>query len=359
MTAPTPESSEPRSMRRRDPAHLQAAAAILIIVAASWFLLVQLAPLLRPLLIAIFLAYILLPYHSRLRKHVGTPLSLGILAGTTAGAMVGLALAVYVSVNGLEDELPRLERRLANLSRTANDWLAANVPQMATDKGEQKRVEERMGDQLTTVVRPALQAVAGIVVEACVVGLYLFFLLLEASRLPDRVRRAYLPERAEEILQLAGQVNSAIVSYLRAKVKTSLALALPAGIVLWTFGVKFALLWVVLTFLCNFIPYLGSVIGYTLPTAFAFLWLDATWAPVAVAVLLLSIHLTCASLVEPLILGKAVGLSPLVILGSLAFWGLLWGIPGMFLAVPLTVVVVLVMKQLNVTRPVAKLLMEE
>ena len=63
-------------------------------------------------------------------------------------------------------------------------------------------------------------------------------------------------------------------------------------------------------------------------------------------------------LVEPMLLGHAVGLSPLVILGSLAFWGLLWGIPGMFLAVPLTVVAVIVMNHFDFTRPVSKMLSE-
>ncbi len=81
--------------------------------------------------------------------------------------------------------------------------------------------------------------------------------------------------------------------------------------------------------------------------------------PVAVAVGLLACHLVSASVVEPMILGRAVGLSPLVILGSLAFWGLLWGLPGMFLAVPLTVVAVIVMGHFQLTRPVAKLVSEE
>ena len=62
------------------------------------------------------------------------------------------------------------------------------------------------------------------------------------------------------------------------------------------------------------------------------------------------------SLLKPMIIGNAVGVSPLVILGSLAFWGLVWGIPGMFLAVPLTVVAILVMDHFEQTRPVAKLL---
>jgi AI-2 transport protein TqsA len=181
------------------------------------------------------------------------------------------------------------------------------------------------------------------------------FLLLEASLLPDRVRRAYPPERAEQILKIAGEVNEAIARYLKAKVQASLALAVPVGLVLWLVGVKFALLWAILTFLCNFIPYLGSVIAYSLPVGFAFLLFGVSWESVTTAVLLLGCHVGSASVLEPTIIGKAVGLSPLVILGSLAFWGLLWGLPGMFLAVPLTVVVMIGMEHFEQTQPIARL----
>ena len=351
--------AEPRKPRWRDPVALQTAAAVLVIVSAGWFLMVQLAPLLRPLLIAVFLAYVLMPYHSRLRKRVGAPASIGILAGLTAVALVGLALSVYFSVIGLTDELPRLEARIVELTQRGTTVLDENAPWMRAGEGDRQHSQQRMAESFGTLAKPVLNAIAGAVLEACVVALYLMFLLLEASRVPDRIRKAYSPGRAEEILHIAGQVNGAIVSYLKAKVKSSLILAVPVGIVLFAFGVKFAILWAVLTFCCNFIPYIGTVVAYSLPVGFTFLWLDISWQPFAVAVLLLACHLACASVIEPMILGKAVGLSPFVVLGSLAFWGLLWGIPGMFLAVPLTVVAMLVMKHLKVTRPIAHLLMDE
>src|SRR5438067_17144 len=95
MTADAPPDA--RKTRWRDPAAIRTIAYVLVAAAAGWFLLVQLAPLLRPLLVAVFLAYVLMPYHSRLRRRVGTPASIVILAGVTAGAIIGLALAVYAS----------------------------------------------------------------------------------------------------------------------------------------------------------------------------------------------------------------------------------------------------------------------
>src|SRR5262245_7220148 len=353
----TPDAS-PRVPRWRDPATAAAIVGVtlpLIAAAAGWLLLQQLAPLLRPLLVAVFLAYVLMPYHSRLRKQIGTPASIGVLAGVSALVLIVLALAVYASVLGLSDELPRLQQRAVEMTQRAEAAVADAAPWAASPDAEGKPAAAKMGEQVARAAGPVLNMTADVLLEACVVALYLLFLLLEGSRFPDRVRRAYPPERAEEILDIAGQVSSAIISYLRAKVKSSLVLAVPVGLVLWGLGVKFALLWAILAFLCNFIPYIGSVISFVLPVGFAFLYYGLRWEPVTAAVLRLLIQVGSASVVEPMIIGQAVGLSPLVILASLAFWGLLWGLPGMFLAVPLTVVAMIVMDHFDATRPVAKL----
>jgi AI-2 transport protein TqsA len=333
---------------------LVSAAAVMLIAGVSWWLLKELAPVLRPLLVAVILAYILMPYHSRLRKRVSAPVSLAILAAITIGILLGLALAIQMSVDAMTAEWPMFQGRLDRGLASAQAYVHEQAPELMSE-GDSP-IGEKVRELMTFAAQPLLSAAASAFLEACVVGLYLLFLLLEASHFPDRVRKAYTEERAEEILDIAGKVNSAIVSYLMAKVKSSLVLAVPVGLILGLLGVKFALLWAVLTFLCNFVPYLGSVTAFVLPVGFAFLQLDPGWRPVAVAVLLLGCQIASASVVEPMLLGKAVGLSPLVILGSLAFWGLLWNIPGMLIAVPLTVVAVIVMNHFDFTRPVAKLM---
>jgi AI-2 transport protein TqsA len=341
--------------RWRNPDTLRTIVTILVGVAAGWYLMLQLAPVLRPLLIAVFLAYVLMPYHARLRRHVGSPASLVILAGSTASVLVVLAFVTYARILALKDDVPRLQERADYLMAQAERALAEHTPWVIPGD-DRTTTRGRVNEQLGKLATPVLNVAADTALEACVVALYLLFLLLEGSRFPDRVRKAYAPARAEEILQVAGAVNAAVISYLKAKVKSSLVLAVPVGIVLWVVGVKFALLWAVLTFLCNFIPYIGTVVAYSLPVGFAFLLFGPTWEPFAAAGLLLVCHGASASVIEPLIIGNAVGVSPLVIIGSLAFWGLMWGIPGMFLAVPLTVVAILVMDHFEMTRPVARML---
>lgn len=352
---PPPEDETPHAIpaKWRDPDTVRTVVFLLVGAAAGWYLMLQLASVLRPLLVAVFLAYVLMPYHSRLRKHVGTPASIAILAGSTAGVLVGLAVVVSASACAAERRsYARTPRR-----RFAHRVGAVRRRQRAVGcPGRERQAGAQLAEQIALVVRLILSVSAVVIVEACVIALYLLFILLEGTRFPDRVRKAYPPARAEQILQMAGEVNAAVISYLKAKVKSSLVLAVPVGIVLYVVGVKFALLWAVLTFLCNFIPYIGTVVAYALPVGFAFLWFGPTWEPIAAAALLLVCHGVSSSVAEPMIIGNAVGVSPLVILGSLAFWGLLWGVPGMFLAVPLTAVMILVMDHFEQTRALAKLL---
>src|SRR5262249_28103936 len=140
------------------------------------------------------------------------------------------------------------------------------------------------------------------------------------------------------------------------KVKVNIALAVPVMLVLWVCGVKFVILWGALTFLANFVPYLGSLVACWLPIAFAFLDMCAGWQPFAVAVLLPDGLVSSAYPGAPGLPGKGVGFGPAVVLLSPAFWGLCWGLTGMVLAVPLTAMLKIILESAPSTRPIAALM---
>jgi AI-2 transport protein TqsA len=192
--------------------------------------------------------------------------------------------------------------------------------------------------------------------EALVVGFYLIFLLLEVRRFPERVRRGFPSERADQVLGIVDSINRAMASYLRAKVLSSLVTALPVVAILWAFGVSFPGTWGVLTFVGNFIPYVGSLVALVLPVLLALLELEPPWQPLAVLALLLLVQFVTNNFVEPRLTAHAVDLSPLVVLVALAFWGLCWGAVGMVLAVPLTVMLKIVWENIALTRPLARLM---
>ena len=114
-----------------------------------------------------------------------------------------------------------------------------------------------------------------------------------------------------------------------------------------------------ITFFGNFLPYIGALVAIGPPVVLAFCESNSLWPPLAFTLILLSIHGITANLIEPAMTGKALGLSPLVVLIGLAFWSLLWGFVGMVLAVPLTVIFKIVLEHTPATRPLAMMISED
>lgn len=350
---PEPEG---RSAGERSP--LLTVALCLVSAAAGWFLLKEFAGLLRPLMLAVMLCYVILPAHLRLRRSMPGIVALVILATASVAAIYLLALLIYSSAVELSDDLPVWVQQAQDFLRWLRRTVGVHLPWLI---GEHEPVLAMAPGDLgaRTAINALARAAADTLTESVVVGFYLLFLLLEVKRFPGRVRSGFDGPRANQILAIAGNISEAMASYLRVKVKASLALALPVTLVLWVLGVKFPLLWGVLTFVANFIPYMGSIVMCSLPVVLAFLQMKWGWRPIAVGVLLLSIHTASAYLFEPAMTGRAVGLSPLVILLSLAFWGLCWGLVGMVLAVPLTVMLKIILENVPGARPFARLMGEE
>lgn len=351
-----PEDRPPSRRSWMDLYTLASVGLYLVSAAAAWFLLRELASLLRPLLLAVFLCYVILPIHLRLKQHIPSAASFAVLAVGSVGLLFLLVVMIYGSVIELNVDLPRLTRRALDLFAGVRDWSVAHLPWLAGVARDSASLETHGVDRIQNAAAALASVVADALVETLVVGFYLLFLLLEAAALPERIRSAFADERAQNILKVIQSINEAMANYLKVKVKASLLLAIPAAVVLAAFGVKFPVLWGVLTFLCNFIPYIGSVIACSLPLSLAFLQLEFGWQPLAVTILLVGVHMISAYLVEPSMTGKAVGLSPLVILTALAFWGQCWGLTGMLLAVPLTVMFKIVLDNVLLTRPFARML---
>ena len=332
----------------------------LAIAGIGWYLLKELAPILRPLLLAFFLCYVILPSHYRLSRYIPTAAADVVLAAGSAGLLALLAWLLVGSATQLNEEMPQLVKRGEILVSNTEDYVVSHLPPWLANQAEEVM---RGQSQLLVWFKQIAGSVAGsaahLFSEVILVGIYLIFLLMEAGRYPRRVQRAFPGEHSERVLTVISNINAAMVGYLHAKVKASLFLAIPATLLLWAFGVQFALMWGVLTFFFSFIPYLGIILACSGPILLAFLQMDSFGRPALVAGLLIGIHVFAANVVEPSLTGRAVGLSPLIILVMLAFWGLCWGLIGMILAVPLTIMIKIILENRPFTRPFALLIGEE
>ncbi len=124
-------------------------------------------------------------------------------------------------------------------------------------------------------------------------------------------------------------------------------------------GVDFAFFWAFLIFLLNYIPTIGSLIATFFPATVALLQFGAYTEALLVLIIIGTIQVIVGNVIEPKIMGKSLNISSLVVLLALSFWGTIWGVVGMILSVPITVMLIIVLARFPGTRSVAILLSED
>ncbi len=308
------------------------------------------APILTPLLLAVFIVIVATPALRWMRRH-GLPkwgaLALIIFLLLDAGSL--LALMTTGAIEGFRDSLPGYQERFLVLSQEFGRW-AENVG----IEGSRAALPDLFdSSKVTTAVRSLLSGAGDVFGTGLLVILFVLFMLLEAPTLPAKLSAAFaMTEQAELRLK---RLLDAINGYMRIKCLTSLATALTAWLLLWMLGIDFAALWALLAFFLNFVPVLGGIVMMIPPILMALVQTDLP-TTLLVAGGYLVIHVVIGDLLEPRMMGKGLGISALTVLIALLFWGWLFGTVGMFLAVPLTTALVIALDASPHTRPIAILL---
>jgi len=336
---------------------LKVAARWFVIIAAGWYLLRELGPVLKPLFMAVLIAYILLPMYSQVKQRTPRKLAPIVFAILAIGVVILVGLVVQNGIMAIQKDRLVIKEDAIEMINQLEAYFAERSPQIAKvikDLKESEKDFEMMDSAL-----PVLSVAGGYISSAAVVGLYLLFLLMEINKAPDRVQNSFHDTSARTILNAVKEINRSISQYLFAKVKASLILAIPTTLVLALFEIRLAVFWGALAFFLNFIPYVGAVISFLAPMIFTLLKYKLGWPFWVVGALLITIQGLSSSIIEPRMIGKSVGVSPLVILFFLAFWGFCWGATGMVLAVPLTVMLKIIFANIEATKPLAKLMSDE
>ncbi len=124
-------------------------------------------------------------------------------------------------------------------------------------------------------------------------------------------------------------------------------------------GVDAPLFWAFLIFILNFIPTIGSLIATAFPAIFATLQYGDLGPAIWVLIVVGAIQIIVGNFIEPRLVGSSLNISPLVVFLTLALWGLIWGITGMLLSVPITVILIIILSEFPASRPLAILLSQK
>lgn len=299
------------------------------------------APFLVPFTLALFLAVLSLPFMVWLQSK-GLPRSLAIFLTVmvSVAVLVGFALVITQSFTEFRAALPRYLERAELMYESGMSWLEARrVPVrdwVAPNFFAIETIPDLISpESLVGVVGGTLRGIMWFIGNTFIVLLIMIFILAEATAFPAKVRLAL--GSAESDFSRWVRVTREVQVYLGIKTAISVLTGVLIGLWLWILGVDFALFWGVIAFLFNYIPNIGSILASIPAVLLALLQLGPGPALAAGAGYLV-VNIVLGNLIEPGLQGRKFGLSTLVVVLSLIFWGWIWGPVGMILSLPLTMV---------------------
>jgi AI-2 transport protein TqsA len=299
-----------------------------------------------PFVIAALLHFSLIPLIEIQRKRLKFPRWLAVVNTALVGAVaVGLVwLMLASSVAQIAANIDQYGERLQGMLDYGIERAPLEMMGVAEDE-----VEEAVNEYLMSSARGILPGTVGLAFDMIGQGalVFLFLMFMIAGKAVGTE-----PEKDSLMYEVEHRINR----YVLAKFCLSALTGFVTWLILALFGVEFAMVFGVMAFLLNFIPNIGSIIAGLLPVPVILLGdYSITVSILAIGLPMLA-QFCIGNLLEPKVMGKSLGMHPVVVLLSLVLFGLLWGIPGMFLAVPMAAILKIVLNKRPFTRPIARLM---
>ena len=315
----------------------------IITVIAVGFVLYQIRSIVLPFALAVFISFIINPVIQFFEdRRMPTFLAISLALIITFLILNLFGMIVYTSIRSFAVDFPKYSARLTEFVQNAMGFfnLPPEMMDGTFDEGEKFQLLASIRElSLHRIILQTLGSMLTFVSNSLLVLLFLLFILAGRNQLVAKVRVAFADDTAGRIAEMLKNVNHQIQRYLITKGFISLGTGIIFGVVLALFGVEFAIIWGLLAFLLNFIPNIGSVIATILPLLIAFIQFESFTPLIWLVIILVSVQFVVGNLIDPRVVGHSLNLSPLVVLFSLMIWGWLWGIIGMFLAVPIAVII--------------------
>ncbi len=325
-----------------------------LIIAASFVIIVAgmraAEPIIVPFLLAAFVAVICTSPLFWL-KQKGIPTGISVLIVLLGIMMIGLIMIVLIgtSLQDFSDALPSYQAHLREEASGLFEWLKGRGITIS-NKAIFKHIDPGAAMGLFASI---LTDFGGVLTNTFLIILTVIFILLEISGFPNKLRVAL--GNKESSFKDFSKITDGIKRYMAIKTLTSLATGIFIAIWLAIIGVDHPALWGLVAFLLNYVPNIGSIIAAVPAVLRAFIQLGVGHV-LLTALGYLVVNVVIGNVIEPRVMGRGMGLSTLVVFISLVFWGWVLGPVGMFLSVPLTMIVKIGLEHNEDTRWIAVLL---
>jgi predicted PurR-regulated permease PerM len=306
-----------------------------LIVLALYYLKVVMVPL----LFSVIFAVMIFPFCVRLEKwgvSKGLSAFLSVLLFTF---MLGIIVyIIYIQVGVFADHIPDISAKLNTKINEFRNFIAQKFSLKRSEVGN--RIQEELARlQNGSISVGSLTAISSFLINVFLVPLYIFFIIYYRHFFIEFFYKLFYASDRQVIDDTLTKMSLVIKGYLFGQLLDIVIIGSINSIALYFIGVSYPIiLGFVISLLC-IIPYLGMIVGSLIALLVAFMTTDTSWQPLTAFTALWVIHIIDSNILAPLIVGSRVSLNPLMAIFVLFLFGELWGLPGLFLALPLTAIV--------------------
>ena len=313
---------------------------MILAASASTWVLVYTKSVLMPFVIALFISMLANSSANWLNRRWKIPYTLGIILNFVLFMTVITMVASFIS-SSIESFVAGAGIYTDRLNDSV-DWILSKATNYHININAQFVTDTLAKFPVFNMVKSVGGLIMSLFTNILLVTLFVIFI--------------FMGNASAEKPALVGTIQKQISFYLLVKIGVSILAAVCTWIVLTSTKTELAMMLAVLTFILNFIPNIGPSIATVAPLPVLFLQHGFDWHMILVLVLLAAMHFVIGNILETKWLGKGMNLDPLVVVASLIFWALVWGVMGALLAVPLTAIIKMIFERHETTQPIARFL---
>ncbi len=328
---------------------------LIIVIPLVFYILQILSFIFIPLFLSMFIALMFLPFMRWMKKH-GVPkfLRITIVIAIVAGVIiVGGEVVEIISKQILSADSELLDKaqvKLTNLIVTIENIFGIQRVEGGNIILHYLKKSNRFSNFGSTI------DFIGDTLSMSLMTVFFVVLLIAESINFQKLLNQTILKRKYSSVKVFMKIESDLIKFIIVKFFISLFTGIGISLGCYIFGIDFPVLWGLIAFLFNFVQMVGSVVSVVITSLFALVELDATGTWFLFVLFLTGVQVLFGSIIEPIFMGKSFSINVVTILIMLMFWGFLWGVPGLIMAVPITVFLKIILEQYTNTRVIASLM---
>jgi len=332
---------------------------LVIVIALAFYILKVLSFIFIPLMFSIFAAILFMPFmrwlhKKRVHKYISLAISMSLIAIAIIVTIGVFKLTSNEIMSGKEDFYLQLDNKVGHYVTPFAESLGITpdsetkvIKQILWSTQFQNFAFDNLGVSFKLVRKT---------VSMLLMTLFFLVLLLAGSVNFNQIMQDTIFTHQTQSIKTFISIEKNIVKFLVVKFLVSLATGITFTIICLSFGIKFPIFWGVFAFALNFIQLVGSLISTIIASIFVFIEISNPGTIFLIAMLFTSTQILFGSIIEPILMGKSFSINIVTVLVMLMFWGFLWGIPGLILSIPITVLIKTLLMQFPNTRFLAKIM---